>query len=291
MRTSHLQLAKEEIQRYFSSLDQHVFKLREIEKHISAQRGLWKLTPGTTAQDCIEFFMDEGDLRREAIRFPQRTETRYIWRKASDYQVIQSLRSKGYFTHFTALAIHGLTLQQPKVVYFNVEQPSKPRAQATLSQERVDFAFSRSCRVSKSVGQLGGLRIHLLNGKQTHQTGVIDYDTGEQSVIRVTDIERSLIDATVRPIYSGGVHVVLEAYRRAGERVSVNKMAATLSALDYVYPYHQTVGFYLERSGLYTERQLALMDRFERKLDFYLDYQMKEKDYSPRWRIFYPKGL
>ena len=44
--------------------------------------------------------------------------------------------------------------------------------------------------------------------------------------LAITNIERTLIDATVRPLYSGGVYEVFEAYRRAAEHISVNKLAA-----------------------------------------------------------------
>lgn len=109
--------------------------------------------------------------------------------------------------------------------------------------------------------------------------------------VRVTDIERTLIDSVVRPVYAGGVHTVLTAFERAANEVSINKLSATLTTIGHVYPFHQAIGFYLERSGAYTAKQIALIDRVEKKFDFYLAHQMKQPEYSRRWRIYYPSGM
>lgn len=61
----------------------------------------------------------------------------------------------------------------------------------------------------------------------------------------MTKLERTLIDIAVRPNYAGGVHHVLEAYAAAKSRVSVNVLLATLQKMEYVYPYHQVIGFYI----------------------------------------------
>ena len=108
----------------------------------------------------------------------------------------------------------------------------------------------------------------------------------------MTDLERTLIDIVVRPFYAGGVGEVTKAYERAGSRASTNRLAALLRQLDYVYPYHQAVDFYLERSGVFTESAIELFrGKFEFEFDFYLTYQMKEVRYDHRWRLFVPKGF
>lgn len=55
-------------------------------------------------------------------------------------------------------------------------------------------------------------------------------------------------------------------------------------------PYHQVIGFYLERAG-YSASDL---DHFRRKpldIDFYLDYQITDPVYSRDWRLYYPRDL
>ena len=50
----------------------------------------------------------------------------------------------------------------------------------------------------------------------------------------VTGVERTLIDATVRPVYSGGINEVLTAFSRASKMVSINKLVAMLKKINYI---------------------------------------------------------
>ena len=72
----------------------------------------------------------------------------------------------------------------------------------------------------------------------------------------MTNVERTLIDATVKPMYAGGVFEVAKAFALANDRLSVNKLMPMLRKLDFSYPYHQAIGYYLERAG-YKSSQLA----------------------------------
>ena len=85
---------------------------------------------------------------------------------------------------------------------------------------------------------------------------------------------------------------MLEAYKRAAEKkVSINKLVAMLRKMNHIYPYHQAIGFYLQHSGAYSKSQIALLKRFEIEYDFYLTYNMKDKEYSKEWKLYYPKNF
>ena len=78
---------------------------------------------------------------------------------------------------------------------------------------------------------------------------------------------------------------------RTGENfVSVKKLAAYLRKLHYVYPYHQAIGFYMERAG-YDERLLKLLEDFPIEYDFYLQHAMRSPVLNNRWRLYVPKGF
>ena len=85
---------------------------------------------------------------------------------------------------------------------------------------------------------------------------------------------------------------VFKAYQRAGDRASVNRLAAYLQKMRYVYPYHQAIGFYIERSGGFQGSAIdRFRDRFDFEFDFYLTYGMKQTRYDERWRLYVPDWM
>ena len=102
--------------------------------------------------------------------------------------------------------------------------------------------------------------------------------------------DRTLVDVVVRPDYAGGPKEILKAHRRAIEKVSVDEIVATLKHLDYVYPYHQAIGFYLERAGVPAEK-LQPLKTLGLNFDFYLGYGLENPAYDARWCVFIPRDL
>ena len=127
----------------------------------------------------------------------------------------------------------------------------------------------------------------LLSGKSTGnlEVGTLKGIRGEP--LAATKLERTLIDITVRPNYAGGIYQVLEAYRAAKDRVSIGVLLATLKKLNYIYPYHQAIGLYMERAG-YNEEALARVEDLGAELDFYLAHESSNRAYSKRWHLFHP---
>ena len=215
---------------------------------------------------------------------------RYTWGRVTPYVVGLSLQRHTYLSHSTAVFLHDLTDQIPKTIYVNAEQSPKPRSSSGLKQASLDLAFSRPPRVSQRIYTSNGERFVLLNGKHTGRLEVTSFKDSEDMLVEVTKLERTLIDITVRTAYGGGVYQVLEAYRSAKDQVSVNLLIATLRKLDYLYPYHQAIGFYMQKAG-YERNRYDRFKQLELNYDFYLTYGMKETEYDADWRLFYPKGF
>lgn len=293
MRLSRIQIAKPDIVSFFETESKNVLKYKEIASILSSNRNFWRLAQSTSTQAFIKFLIESSKLKKFDFNFPYRPEPRYVWGDIPLLEVLLTIKKNSYFTHYTAMRMHGLTEQIPKTIYINHEQPARPQ-NSHLEQKSIDAAFRNNPRVSKNFIELGSNRICMVNGMQTNQLGVIDekvnYDNDSLIKVRVTNLERTLIDIAVRPVYSGGIAEVQKAYSLAKENVSINSLAAMLPKLKYVYPYHQAIGYYLERAG-YRSNLLDLLRRFPIEHDFYITHQIKEKKYIKEWRLFVPEGF
>jgi len=291
MTKSRFQIAKKDIIEHFETLGNKVYSLNDISKILDSQRRYWRLPVGQTAEEFSKLLVTHTQLKFYDFMFRSKRIQRLTWGDVSIFRIASSLEKNAYLSHYTALFLHGLTDQIPKKIYVTHEQPQKPKVNKQLSQADIDDAFHKPLRVSNNIAKYQDISICLLNGQFSNNLGVIAItdDTGENNV--VTDIERTLIDITIRPIYSGGVYEVISAFRKAVARVSINKLTARLKTLDYIYPYHQAIGFYVEKAGNYRDAQIELLKGFDIKYDFYLDHAMGEVEYSKEWKLYYPKNF
>jgi hypothetical protein len=288
---SRLSIAKPDIIRFLDEANKTVYTARELASVLEANRNFWRLTQRTTGDQFIEFLLNKAGLREIELKSEDyRSVYRYAWREPSRFEIGLSFKPNAYLSHGTAVFLHGLTEQIPTTIYVNHEQSPKPRSTSTLSQEALDRAFSNQQRRSNYIFQYAGWQYQMISGKNTGrlEVGVLDGPVGEK--LSVTNLERTLIDIAVRPAYAGGVYKVLEAYKTAKDKVSVSTLLVVLKKLDYKYPYHQPIGFYMQRAG-YESSRYERLRKLPTDLDFYLAHGVGEKQYDEYWRLFYPKGF
>jgi hypothetical protein len=297
MNKARLEIAGPDIRHFFDELPSKVLRISDISRHLSEQRQFWRLAQSTTLSAFIAYLTQSGKLSKMVFPFPPpyKKEIRYAWGDVPFHQVLLSLKKDCYFCHYTAMKAHGLTEQIPKTIYLNDEQRLESWLSGRLSQKSIDAAFRRPVRVSGNVAETKDFRVCIINGKNTGKLGVIEMDVNSDKdksmgSWRLTNIERTLIDITVRPIYAGGVTEVLKAFELAKEKVSVNRLAAMLHKLRYIYPFHQAIGFYLERAG-YKPSLLEIFQSLPQEFDFYLAHDMRTTDYVENWRLFIPQGF
>jgi predicted transcriptional regulator of viral defense system len=268
-----------------------VFWADDIARILEQNRAFWRLSSRTGLRQFIAFLIEKGDLRiKEIIPINHDISSihRYIWKEASPFEVALSLKRDAYLCHGTAVAIHGLNDQIPKRLHLNKEQSLKSGS-GELTQTGIDRAFANKQRETRLIYRFDETEVAVVWGKSTGNLEVIEMNYGGAN-LRVTSIERTLIDIAVRPAYAGGPLQVLAAYRGAMEKISVGVLVATLRKLEYVYPFHQAIGFYMERAG-YPESKYTRLKELGLKFDFYLSYGVKDPEYVPNWRIYIPKGL
>ena len=290
-RPTKISKALPRIERFFKkNKETEVYTYDQLRAILKEHKEKWNLPKAFHTELFINALLG-GKVGLEKMTFPfyPADITRYVLGPAGFPDALKlaaSLNKKAYLSHYTALYLHGLTEQLPKTIYASYEQKATPvKGPVILLQANIDRAFRSSPRVSKNEADYGDYKIILLNGKNTEETGVV-----VKNGVRITSLERTLIDGVVRPFYAGGVFEVLKAFEVAKQTLSVNTIQAMLRKINYIYPYKQALGFYLERAG-YREKQLNLLETDPFTHDFYLTYKMQTTEYSKRWRLYYPKGM
>ncbi|MEO6831188.1 MAG: hypothetical protein ABI378_02955 [Chitinophagaceae bacterium] len=279
--------AQGRIKAFFKATQQKVFSLEDLLLILQDYGPYWQLSASITIEVFAEQLTNSGILSANKFRFRKWVPDRIrFWTKKADiYDVALSLLPQAYLSHASALFLHGIKDKSPNTIFISSEQSPKNQSISTreLEQEHVDIAFGKQQRQSNATCEYQGKEITALNGMFTNRAGIIKL--GGKTV---TSIERTLIDITVRPSYVGGVQEVFRAYVALREKLEVSALITMLDDIGYIYPYFQSVGFYLEMAG-YNMSEVRKLKQREKFIDLYLAYAMEETEYSPEWRLHYPK--
>ncbi len=272
----------------FESLNAAAWRSRTLESSLEQIRVELKINASFSPGMAIDKMNDLGLLTEIRLNFPVRPTSVYARRnRALPEHVACALDHRAYLSHYTGLAVHDLTDDVPKIVFVTIPQTRKtpPRE---LAQDEIDSAMSKPVRETSDVAEWNGFRIARLRGQDGGGLEIVDRDVAGYPV-RVSSVERTLIDVIVRPGYAGGTHRVLDAFRRAAGRISVNRLVGVLRSLDYAYPWHQALGFYLERADAYPRKSIDFVRRLPIERDFYLEHGIgREGTYVREWRLWIP---
>jgi hypothetical protein len=293
-RQSSLNRAKDLILAHFRDAGPQVYAEPQLEELLQEKREAWGLAQRVGACELIKLLEREIGLELNTFNSAdyRRKFQRYVYGPLSPLSIAQSYNNRAYLCYGTAAAVHGIMNHDPKAIYLNVEQSPKTAKEGIIAQERLDLAFSRNQRLSNLRYALNNTDIILtiISGKNTKSLGVEKVATTTSEILKITNLPRTLIDITVRPAYAGGPMEVLEAYRVAKKNVSAYDLVGVLTHLGYKYPYHQAIGFLMQRAG-FPEKEYSQLKKLGMSLDFYLAHGMTNPNYSSEWRLFIPQEL
>jgi len=287
-----MELFKADILESLKKMEKPLLTNVDINSTFFLHKEEWKLPQKTSVHDFLQFLLKKKMVKELIVKSSKGSVTRYLFGEVINPPadlVALSLFPGSYLSHFSAVHYHGLTDEIIKTIYVNKEQsqrrPIITRENKLLPQENIDFAFSRPMRQTNNFYEYDGRHICVLNGSYTNNLGVF-----KKGMFAIANLERTLIDIAVRPEYCGGVFEVMKVYEKAKGQVSANKIKAYLATMNYIYPYHQVIGFYLERAG-YRDSAVKAMESIPINNRFYLTYEMQNPEFSSRWQLYYPKNI
>ena len=283
---------------------------RKLVKHLRSpvrlhvlRESAEKLMRGTRYQSVPNFIsalLDEDVIQEQTLEARNgRTISLYAshpLEEFSPYELVPSIFPNGYFCNLTAIYHHGLTNQVPNALYVCHETIQSRSSKATdiPSESRVRSAFIKPHRYTSYVIGFRKHNIVILDRERGSDHGVVEVVKSTSPCpagSRVAGLERALIDAVVAPHYNGGITSVPAYFKSARRHLKVEVLLRVYSKLQFVYPYAQSIGFFLENAGMRKQAN-QVWDVYPPHHRFYIDHSAKESwNYNGRWMIFYPKGL
>lgn len=296
MRKDSFLLAESSIIAYLHNHNTFAYTYRDIEKIFHNNKENWNIAGYRTVKHFVNFITEKKILELVKLKHLTKGSLKqvFIIPGENKFYVAQTVKKEGYISFYSALQFHDLTLQNSKSVYISYDKYYDTTYSGfadendSLTQDSIDKAFSKPQRQTSEIfrSEKDDIRYFFIQKKATPVRVGIEEANG----IYYTDLERTLIDIAIRPAYSGGVFDVLEAFIMAHDRINVARMVSYLDQLDYVYPYHQLIGFYLEKSGM-SDFETSLFYEKKTDLKFYLTYNISNKRFDEKWNIYYPNGF
>lgn len=272
----------------FRQLPPRAITRKALGEYLATRRAELRVPKSFAVDDLIALLLENDILRIAEISSPEYgSKSRYVLGTVSPLQLACSFYKDSFLSHGTALYLHGLAPLD--TIFVNHEQSPK-NSTSRLTQAGLNNAFKNSQRQSTYVFRYGTSTITFLNGKNTGGAGLMQMQAPGGERLSTTSLERTLIDIVVRPQYAGGIRNVVTAFRQAKDRISVAEIARLLAEMKYVYPYHQSLGFLLQRAGV-PEEELGPLKQRTMRFKFYLDYEMDQPAYDAVWKLFYPGNL
>lgn len=229
----------------------------------------------------------------------KKTITLYISRSIdefSPYELALAMFPEGYFCNLSAIFYHGLTNQIPTSIYTCNETISAQKRTPTriLTQTQLRNAFIKPHRHTKYIFNKKGYEIVVVDRSKHSGDSLVPIPAQDALFphhSRVTCLERALIDAIVSPQYNGGIVSVYGYFRNAQQKLKLSKLVEIYRKLNFLYPYSQSIGFFLEKSGM-QKHASHLYKVFPPLHDFFVDHNAKTSwIYNDKWKLSYPSGL
>lgn len=173
-----------------------VFRLKEVQKILHVNN--------VSARNLVRNLVNKGVATRlkpglfTLVPFELGKESEYA---GNPFLVAREIMNGNdyYLSYATAMEIHGMVTQPQLVVYVTTKKPHRP-----VNVSGVEFRF--------------------IPTPKKHFFGFIDHWVTKQEKVKVSDLERTIIDGLKQPEYCGGLTEVAKGLWRRHQDVNINKL-------------------------------------------------------------------
>ena len=198
------------------------------------------------------------------------------------YDFVYSLERNGFFSMFTSLNIQGFTNFRENFIFISKERMQRVNfSSKNITQEAIDKAFSNKPRKTKAYNTIYNYNIVMLESNNTQGVGIINYNG-----YKVSSINRAFVEIISNIQYSKTPYDVIGEFRQLKDKLDINEIFKIIEKFDFIYPYYQLAGYYLEKIGFLKEE----LSRFFNNKTNLIFYTMKNKtnyDLDEYWGIKY----
>ena len=223
-----------------------------------------------TQNDFYLKLLDDG-LVAYTITIRDIEKIRYTLNKEFNiYDFVYSLEKNGFFSMFTSLNIQGLTNFRDNFIFISKERMKRVNFKSKdITQEAIDKAFTNKPRRTKAYATIYNYNIVILESNNTQEIGIIKYKG-----YKISSINRVFVEIISNIQYSKTPDDVIYEFKNLKDKLDINEIFNIIEKFDFVYPYYQLAGYYLEKIGFLKEE---LSKFFNKKTDL-IFYTIKNKE-------------
>jgi len=198
------------------------------------------------------------------------------------YDFACSLENKSFFPMFTSLNIQGLSNYRSNFVFISRERKERNNfTSRSLTQDAIDKAFSSNPRRTKAHDVINGYNLVSLESNNTEGIGIINYKG-----YRVSSINRAFVEIISNIHYFISPNNIINEFKIIKNKLDIDEILKIIEKFDFVYPYYQLAGYYLEEIG-FTKNELFKFYSKKSDLIFYTVKNKEKYEFNEYWNIKY----
>ena len=226
--------------------------------------------------------LDDG-LKSYSIKIRDIEKTRYtLLEDLNIFDFVNTLAKNSFFPMTTSLNIQNLTTYRDNFVFISKERVKRTEFKTKeLSQKSIDEAFKKQPRRTKALDKLDNFNIVILETNFTNNYEIINFEG-----YKISSINRGFVEIISNIQYFQSSEIVIDLFKEMKTSLDIEKIYNLIEKFDFLYPYFQLFGFYLEKIGFLKEE---LIKFYARKTDLKF-YTQKAKDsysFDDYWNIYY----